>query len=306
MEVTKEKVLNDIEGLRKRMSLFKFMSLMEVLLEERFSDYDYIYPFTNEKLELFFKYLDLNGRILTVTASGDQALYAILNGATKIDCFDKNKIAKYFMELKISAIKTLSYKEFKNFYKIKNLTPTDIIKNPNFLENLSNRHFDKILSQMSKEYAYFFEMLYYYIRSKDIMTNLMINCNFIPSYSGYLQKEKYYELKEKLQDVKDINYYDCDIFDLKNNIGNKKYSSMIFSNITSYFYDDDLNRLLNLLLQMKDNMMLNALVQFGYGSAEPGFQKIGKNRVEKEFVDSHGNVLFDVEEEDKIITFYKN
>ncbi len=304
MNITKEDVINDINNLKIRVSFFE--SLIPYDVEQSFSKYGYIYPFTNEKLKIIFKYLDLSNRILTVTSSGDQSLFAILNGATKIDCFDKNKLAKYFSELKIAAIKSLSYKQFKKFYKINDLNPINIKKNLNFLQNINITYFDKILLNMPDLYAYFFELFYDFIRSINTKVAVLINYNFIPAYSGYLQKEKYYELKDKLKNVENINYYDCDIFDLKKHIGNKKYSSMVFSNITSYFDEEKLNRMLILLDKIKVNLEPDSLVQFGYGSAIPGLQILGKNRVNKEFVDAHGNVLFDIEEEDKILTLYKN
>ena len=135
MNITKEDVINDINNLKIRVSFFE--SLIPYDVEQSFSKYGYIYPFTNEKLKIIFKYLDLSNRILTVTSSGDQSLFAILNGATKIDCFDKNKLAKYFSELKIAAIKSLSYKQFKKFYKINDLNPINIKKNLNFLQNIN-------------------------------------------------------------------------------------------------------------------------------------------------------------------------
>lgn len=309
MQLNKQMVLNDIKVIEDKLRAFELMStwcFAPCLNNQYFSKYSSIYPFTNDKLELLFKYLDLKKRILTVTSSGDHALFAILNGSKLIDCFDVNSLSKYFMELKISAIKALDYKEFMKFYKIKEMTPLKIENNPNFLIRMNPKYLNKILKLMPDYYAYFFELFYELIRFKDTMLDVLINFNFVPSYSGYLKKDKFYALKDRLQDDISINYYDCDIFDLKKHIGNKKYSAFLFSNITSYFDDEQLEKLFSLLTLLDGNFESDALVQFGYGSSEFGLQQIGKNRVKKEFVDSHGKVLFDIEEDDKVITFYKS
>ena len=77
---------------------------------ERFNS---IYPFTSENIAGYMKDLDLTGKkVITVTGSTDHILNAILQGATEITTFDINPLTKPYMDLKISALKNLSYKNF--------------------------------------------------------------------------------------------------------------------------------------------------------------------------------------------------
>ena len=83
-----------------------------------FNHVDSVYLFTNENIPVILENSNLNGKLLTVTASLDQALNAILYGVNDITMFDINKIAKFFAEHKISAIKFLSYEDFLKLYNL--------------------------------------------------------------------------------------------------------------------------------------------------------------------------------------------
>ena len=78
-----------------------------------------VYLFTNDNPEDILSNMNLNGKLISVTGSFDHQLNAILMGAKNITSFDINNIAKYFAELKLQAIKHLSYEEFMDFYKIR-------------------------------------------------------------------------------------------------------------------------------------------------------------------------------------------
>lgn len=80
-------------------------------------DYSKIYTFTTENISGYINYFDFNNKsLLTVGSSGDQILNSFYNGARDITLFDINEYAKYYTYLKISAILSLSYKEFKLFF----------------------------------------------------------------------------------------------------------------------------------------------------------------------------------------------
>ena len=77
---------------------------------ERFSS---IYSFTTENIAGYMNELDLTDKkVITVTGSSDHIINVILKGCTDITTFDINPLTKYYMDLKLSAIKELSYKEF--------------------------------------------------------------------------------------------------------------------------------------------------------------------------------------------------
>ena len=67
-----------------------------------FENYDRVYPFTNEAIKLYYKYFKLDEKLLTVAASGDQLLHAILQGCKSATMFDINKLTKYYVNLKIA------------------------------------------------------------------------------------------------------------------------------------------------------------------------------------------------------------
>ena len=74
-----------------------------------------IYPFTSENIAGYMKYLNLTGKkVITVTGSTDHILNVILQGAAEITTFDINPLTKPYMDLKISALKNLSYEDFIN------------------------------------------------------------------------------------------------------------------------------------------------------------------------------------------------
>ena len=80
---------------------------------ERFSS---IYPFTTENIAGYMSELDLTRKkVIAVTGSSDHIINAILRGCIDITTFDINPLTKYYMDLKLSAINELSYKEFFDF-----------------------------------------------------------------------------------------------------------------------------------------------------------------------------------------------
>lgn len=88
--------------------------------DSQFHSNSSIYQFSNEDISLYQSYLENKGRVLSVTASGDQVLSSILFGAKKIDCIDISRFPKYYLELKKAAILSLSRDRFLTFFSQKN------------------------------------------------------------------------------------------------------------------------------------------------------------------------------------------
>jgi len=79
--------------------------------------FDRVYSFATENVSDYLKYFDLkNKSLLTIGSSGDQVLNAYYNGARDITLIDINQFSKFYLYLKISAILSLSYEEFKLFF----------------------------------------------------------------------------------------------------------------------------------------------------------------------------------------------
>lgn len=191
-----------------------------------------IYLFTTENIAGYMKDLDLtNKRIITVTGSSDHIINAILKGCTDITTFDINHLSKYYMDLKLSAIKSLSYKEFIDFL----LYDTDKTLSYEIINNLEMNKESKEfwLKELSKynsdgkklKESGLFNLKYFDIKNKK-------ECNL------YLNKVNYGIIKNRLDGI-NINFIHTNLKDLRID---KKYDYMFLSNISDYidtFYENN-------------------------------------------------------------------
>ena len=174
----------------------------------------------------------------------------------------------------------------------------------NKIYNLDKNIVSSLCCYMEEEYAYFFDKLltlgffdkknikgYYCFRSK-------------PKGNIYLDKDRYYELQEKIQDVKFRGYIDTHIFNLKQYLGNEKCSAMIFSNISSYFQGEKLEYLARLLNGLEENLEENGSIQIGYGSAKENFFTRGSNPIDVGFVLKYKDNIKEIKTGKQIITYY--
>ena len=188
---------------------------------ERFNS---IYLFTTENIAGYMNDLDLtNQKIITVTGSSDHIINAILKGCTNITTFDINPIAKYYMDLKLAAIKYLSYNEFLNFvlydtdesfdYEIIKKLDMDSESKSFWLNELSKNEYDGLKMKHSN----LFNLKYFDCQNK-------INCNL------YLNEKNYVIIKKRIEKVQ-INFIYSNIVDLKID---EEYDYMFLSNISDY------------------------------------------------------------------------
>jgi hypothetical protein len=78
-----------------------------------------LYAFTTENFSGYYPFLPLLGsKVLTVTCSGDQMINSYLFGADSVTGFDINPAASYFAELKLAALRDLSFEDFKQFFML--------------------------------------------------------------------------------------------------------------------------------------------------------------------------------------------
>jgi hypothetical protein len=76
-----------------------------------------MYVYATEMVASYYKRLQLpDKRVLTVAGSGDQVINAIFYGARQVVGFDINRNALFITELKLAAIRLLSYPEFLRFF----------------------------------------------------------------------------------------------------------------------------------------------------------------------------------------------
>ena len=187
---------------------------------ERFSS---IYPFTTENIAGYMNELDFtNKKIITVTGSSDHIINAIANGATDITTFDINPLTKYYMDLKLSGLKDLSYEDFLQIflYDKKNI---DI----NFINNLSMPYESKIFWN---EQFILFKNDWIKLKKSSLFNRKYFNPNSKLWQNIYLEKNKYEIVKQSINNV-NIKFLNISLEDL---ILNQKYDYMFLSNIADY------------------------------------------------------------------------
>ena len=146
-------------------------------------DYSHAYVISNENLR-FTTGLTKNmaRRVLTITGSGDQALFYALAGATHIDTFDVTYCAHAICDIKTGAISKLQFHEY-------NALLSNLYKHPHItrIENM-----DKVIPTLDKETANFIQdMDNYYIFGNGLSPE---------SYPNHmLTRDEFNQLKQKIQ-----------------------------------------------------------------------------------------------------------
>lgn len=200
--------------------------------EIQFSERNQIYPFTTENIRSYLNLFDLkNKKILTVSASGDHAFNSILLGAREIDCFDINRLTRYYMELKKAGIMTLDFKNFVSFFTTNNhqtFNPKTYVKVREKLNDDTKLFWDSIYDEVINiSFCSPGEFIAY--------SNLFFsNCHFRMSAVNnlYLSREKYNKVKDVISDVK-ISYINSNLLDLPK-ILKSQYDLIMLSNISDY------------------------------------------------------------------------
>ncbi len=204
------------------------INLME---EKKFTyckNYSSLILFSNENSESKNKVLKYkNKTVLSPVASGDQYLAAKYYGALKIDSFDINILSEYIKELKIAAIKVLTYDQFKLF-----LFP--YVKNRKNIRFLSESLLLKLKLFLPYDVYFFWREIISFGKTRDFEGLIDIHHNDfreeeITTGSKFYSKERYYNiLKKRLLHEKESNFIPGDLF--KNSF-DKEYDIIDLSNI---------------------------------------------------------------------------
>lgn len=227
-----------------------------------YKDYSTIYSFTTENISGYIDYFDFNNKsLLTVGSSGDQVLNAFYNGARDITLFDINEYAKYYTNLKIAAILSLSYKEFKVFFFKHGLTPFK--KNQHmFSKALFEKLKDNLRILDYESYLFFDELISLYEPSKirdrlfddDEDRNIVIK-----GFNNYLKdEESYNRLKSQIRKIV-FKYIHGDIFE---DSIDGKFDNIFLSNLCTI---TSLERFKTLLQKIdRDNLKSGGSLLLGY------------------------------------------
>ncbi len=179
-----------------------------------------LYLFGTEDMRTYYQEFNNPETFLTIGASGDQLLNAILLGAKRIDVFDSNPLSKRGCALKIGAFKELSKKDFLKFYR-------------GFFLGLFNR----LSNSLGEKDAIYWKSLYEFKGANDINENLFtykrLESEVIKKINPYLDDENYEKLKSMIDGV-EINYIDAALYSLPEYLENKTYDGINLSNIYEY------------------------------------------------------------------------
>ena len=209
-----------------------------------------IYPFTTENIAGYMRLLNLDDKkIITVTGSGDQALNAILQGCLDIVTFDVNPLAKYYLELKIASIQSLTYDQFLHFLLYENRESLDY----SVFQALDLSFITRLFwLKKYKEVDYSGRKL----RNSDLFNFNYFNSEEKKKCNLYLEKDKYVELQQKLK-MANITFINQSLQNLQLNTN---YDYMFLSNIADYLntiYDKDvLYSFKNLLNYFQKNVSI--------------------------------------------------
>ena len=202
-----------------------------------FHEHSFIYKSTNEELSNINKYFKNKNNILTVISSGDQIINSILEGALNIDAFDISSFPKYFLFLKMAAIKKLSREEYIDFFFESTTT-----------EEKYDDLYDLIRKDLNKENKEFWDSLFDYFDWYDIYNSRLFSSefksrSFIENENIYLEENNYNKLKNTIDRV-NFNLYTGDILKL-DTLYNKEYDIIYLSNIIDYVDKIKYKELLN-------------------------------------------------------------
>lgn len=200
-------------------------------LEELFGNFatSKAYIYSNEYLDSVFKNVNIEGgRSLVVGSSGDQALHCIKRGAKEVTIMDGNMWTIPFVELKLAAIKNLSFEEFNKYFSYSNMF------NP--------KYYRKVSHDLSEQSQAFWDQIMQYFTRQDLMNApdyFLHNAldgqdfNYGKNYhSYYTDEDEYIKLKKNLKNCK-VNFEIAGIEEFSDR-AKGKYDLIMLSNIYDY------------------------------------------------------------------------
>ncbi len=159
-----------------------------------------------------------NGDVLTVAASGDQPLFYAAHGAKRIDTFDMTYNAKVIMDIKVAAMKQMSYDEYVQF--IKNIA----VSQPRYVTPRDLMTVDGMVQVVEKMP----------MRSAEYLRQ-MSGCNIFSSGVNRLNFPTADEYAKMQANVKQpFDFVWTDIANLRIFISNEKYDVINISNILEW------------------------------------------------------------------------
>lgn len=149
-----------------------------------------MYVSTNENLYYYYDLASFENRsVLVPTASGDHAFNAYFLGASSVETYDINLLAKYAFNLKETAIKKLSRSEYLDFYSYENF--------------FNLKTYNKLKPFLKKDTAKVFDYIVLY-NNKVEQTNNIFEIDCICSKQRLVSLNPYLKSNESFSKIKSI------------------------------------------------------------------------------------------------------
>lgn len=217
-----------------------------------------VFPYSNEELSMMYDMLPVEAkRVLTVGSSGDQVIHAIAHGARDITLIDGNPMAYPYAELKLAAIKNLSFSEFREYFGERHESI------------LSSSYYAKVSHDLSERSRRFWEDLIMDYPVEDFQSCADFRVKFNFGFSGrfdrtyhdiYCDENKFNKLKEQISKCK-VQFINADLEDFAKNLDGK-YDLILLSNIADY---EGINRFIKVCAGISNYLSDDGLMQLYYG-----------------------------------------
>ena len=200
--------------------------------ERNYNNSSTIYRGTNEWISSpnYLKLIENKKKILSIIASGDQILNSILLGSDEIYGYDISRFPKYYLYLKIAALKKLKLDDFLDFF----VGGND--------KKLSEDIYDILSDELPLESRVFWDGLFDYFDSFDLNSSNLLSSEPITrelfvKRNLYLQGDNYNKMKYKIDNV-NIKLFDNNIFKLVDRLKNNYFDLINLSSIIHYPKDN--------------------------------------------------------------------
>lgn len=194
------------------------------------NEYSKLYLNTSENIKEYSKYLigDYNSALLP-TSSGDFIFESVLDDIKDITAYDINRLAKYFVKLKVVAAKYLTKDEFISFYYEELFDKKYFYYLKEYLDNDTRCFFEEIYKKYNGETIYYkmFRDIGYF-KNDILIHGLEYNMYARDNFVTYINK--YNELQDKLHNT-NIRYLDTNILEFTEN---KNYDLINLTNIYEF------------------------------------------------------------------------
>ena len=192
-----------------------------------------LYPFTNENLTGCLQNFNIPNRcILTLGSSADHALNFISQGSPDITLLDLNPFVKYYYDLKVAAIHTLSRDAFLDFFS----RPAFSFPEPS--NNCFNeKDYSKLSLSLPKDSKLFWDTLFNTYSNKFLKKHLFMKeelpKKMLIKNNPYLATDNYHRLPSQLAKT-NLLFLQDNILNLTNL--SATYDIIYLSNVFDYIF----------------------------------------------------------------------